>query len=146
MTKPRTKTPSDGQKLLARGTTVMLGGSPVTVRADWEAVEALELEWGSMRAWAAELKKGGHGGFFRAVGSGITACVRDLPVAPRSLMDLSLVAEYAEALNAAFKEAGLWKEDEEGNPPGPTTAPSPGNGSSTSTSSTGDSAPPSSGA
>jgi hypothetical protein len=137
------------QQLRARGTTVDLGGSPVKIVIDWSAVEALETEWGSLKAWGTELQKRQDGRMFRCVGDGIAACVRDLPVPARSLMDLGRLAEYAEALMAALVESGLWKLDEEGaegNAEGATTAPSPGSSSSTPLSSASASAQSSSGA
>lgn len=109
------------------------------LRVDWAAVEMLEAQWGSLADWVAELQKGSKGAMFRAVGDGVAACARDLPVDARSLMDLARITEYAEALMAALIESGLWKDDDEGNPPGATTAPSLGNSSGTTTSSGGES-------
>lgn len=118
----------------------------VRLRIDWEAIETLEQQWGSLRAWAETLQRGDRGPMFRAVGDGVAACVRDLPVPAKSLMDLPRLGEYADGLMAALTESGLWTEDADpGNPEGP-AAPSPGNGSSTSTSSGSASAQPSSGA
>ena len=127
---------------MARGTEIDLGGTKMRLRVDWEAIEQLETQWGSIKAWGTALNQGAQGPMFRAVGDGVAACVRDLPVPARTLMDLGRFAEYAEALQAALMESGLWTEDvDQGNPSGPTTAPSPGSNSSTSMSSAGDSVP-----
>lgn len=136
--------PGIGQQLRAKGARIDLGGTMVTLRVDWEAIEALESGWGSLKAWAEALQRGAEGPMFRAVGDGVAACARDVPVPARSLMDPGRATEYAEALLTALVESGLWKEDAEGNSPGP-TAPSPGSDSSTSMSSVSASAPSSSG-
>ena len=139
--------PTVGQKLRAQGAEVDLGGSMVRLRLDWGAVELLEQQWGSLRAWGEALQGGSNGPMFKAIGDGIAACAPELPVPAKSLMDLGRFEEYADGLQAALMESGMWKEDgDQGNPNGAETSPPPGNGSSISTSSASASALSSSGA
>lgn len=129
------KKSSAGQKLAAQGIPVILGGSPMRLRVDNLAVIELEARWGSLKALGDELAKGTQGKMFTAVRDILAACIRDIPVDVAELMDLTRLAEYAEAITAAFEEAGLVGGNGQGNPEGPTTAPSPGNASGTSPSS-----------
>ena len=132
-------------QLRARGTKVDLGGTKIRLIFTWDAIEELERDWGTLGKWVQEVQSGAEGAMFRAVGAGVAACVTDLPVPTRSLMELGRIGEYAEALVAALAESGLWMEDAEGNAEGATTPPSPGKTSGTSISSTATTAPSSSG-
>lgn len=123
--------PSEGPKLVARGKTVDLGGSEVTIRFDMEAFEYIEDRWGSLNAYASELQKGHQGKMFKCVADGIRATVRDMPVDPVKLMDPGRIIEYAQAIGAAFMEA--MPNVEEGQPAQEAT-PLAGAASSTSAS------------
>ena len=123
--------PTEGEKLVAAGVYVMLGGSPVRIVVDNRAVVALEARWGSLMALGTELEKGADGKMFTVITDVLTATARDLPAGVEviDLMDLSLMGEYAEKVLDAFKQAGLWSQ--EGNGRGPGTGRSRGGGSST---------------
>lgn len=92
-------------KLLGGGTSVLLGGSQISVRFDMEAFVLIEERWGSLNAFAEELQKGHKGKMYKAVRDAIQATVRDLPVDPATLMDPKRIVEYAEAIGPAFMEA-----------------------------------------
>lgn len=143
--------PTVGEQLLADGVRIKLGGDLVRLRADLPAMIALEAQWGSLKAWFIEIQKGVDGKFYTAVGHGVAACIRNLPVNATELMEITpdAMREYADGLTAAFRQAGFLGDEEtgQGNPPGPTpNGLSPGSDSSTSASSAADSAQPTSGA
>ncbi len=136
----------EGPKLLARGRIIVLGGSPVPLKFDNEAIEILEERWGSINGFAQELQKGGDGKMFTCIFSAISACVRDLPggVKARDLIDLQRFPEYATAIMEAFQEAmpNVGQEEASGQTP---DAPLSGETSSIVPSSSGGWHPPTSG-
>jgi hypothetical protein len=141
--------PTVAAKLRARGSEIELGGAQARLRLTWDAIEAIEAEWGSMRAWAGHLRNS-DGQIFRAIASGIRACIVDYPFPKDTITEMlepARLTEYAEALTAALAESGLWNEDEgaEGNPEAAETPRSRGGRSTTFTSSPGVSTPSGSG-
>lgn len=126
--------PSEGQQLAARGAQVDLGGTLVRVRFDNLALIELEDQWGSLKAFGQELTKGADGKMYKAVTSAIRACVRDLPVDPAELIDVTRLDEYIEAIALAASESGLIGAHR-GNGSGPRTGRTRGSRSTTSPSS-----------
>lgn len=137
MTVAHTRAPTEGQRLVAAGAEVDLGGTMVRIRFDNRALVELERRWGSLKAFVAELEKGQEGRMFTCLSDAISACVRDLPADPIDLMEPARFGEYAEAVLAAFEEAmPSVTEADRGNGRGP-KGPSRGAGSSSSRSSAG---------
>lgn len=97
----------EGPKLVAKGATVVLGGSPVKIRFDNRALVEIERRWGSIAAYGAELQKGEQGRMFTCIQDGLVAGVRGLPpgIEPEDLIDPARALEYIEAISTAFQEA-----------------------------------------
>lgn len=124
--------PTEGEKLLAAGVFVMLGGSPVKLIIDGRAVVTLEAKYGSILALGEKLQLGERGPFYSVIIDVLSAAARGLPpgIDVAELVDLSpeAMADYGEKIMAAFKQAGMWSNGQ-GNGAGPTTGRSPGSGS-----------------
>ncbi len=137
----------EGPKLVANGSWVNLGGSRVQVVFDNRALVEIERRWGSLNAFAKELRKGDEGKIYTCVSDAIAATVRNLPVDPVDLIDPSRVLEYVIAIGAAFREAIPTVSEPKAEQGGGRSPDSPlaGDGSSTSGSSAGGWHPPTSG-
>lgn len=124
--------PTEGEKLVAPGVHVMLGGARVRIVVDNRAVVALEARWGSLMALAGELEKGAEGRMYTAITDILAASARGVPpgLDVVDLMDLSRMQEYADAVMVAFKQAGLWSDSPNGGGPA-RTGRSAGVGSTT---------------
>lgn len=126
--------PTEGEKLLAAGVFVVLGGSPVKLVIDGRAVVTLEAKYGSILALGEKLQLGERGPFYSCVIDVLAAAARGLPpgIDVAELVELSpqAMSDYAEKILAAFKQAGMWRNGQ-GNGAGPMTGRSPGSSSTT---------------
>lgn len=130
------------KRLLARGSDVVLAdGATVTIVYAARSFAAIEVEYGSLNAYMEAIQRGTGGRIFHDIAYTLGLVLRQSVDQVWDLIDTRRISDYLEAMSAALLEAMPPQEAAAGNGGGPTTAPSPGAGSSTSPSSTGTSAP-----
>lgn len=134
------------KRLLARGSDIELAnGDVVTLVYTARMLARIEVEYGSLNAYLADVQLGTGGRIFHALAFTLGLALRQPVDRVWDLIDTRRLADYVSGMGAALLEAMPPQEAAAGNGGGPTTAPSPGDDSSTSPWSTGTSRQPTSG-
>lgn len=136
------------KRLIARGSDLVLAdGSTVTIVYSARTFALIEAEYGNLSAYMGALAQGTGGKLFGQLAFTLSLILSQPIDRVWDLIDTRRLNEYIEAMGAALIEAmPPQPKDQQGNPAGLTTAPSPGSDSSTSAWSTSTSVPTASGA
>lgn len=120
------------RRLLARGSDLELAnGDSVTLVYTARLFARIEVEYGSLNAYLQDIQQGTQGKIFHAIAFTLSLVLR-MPVDKVwDLIDTRRLSDYVAAMGAALLDAMPPQESGQGNGDGPTTAPFPGDDSST---------------
>lgn len=129
---------TEGQRVVALGAHVEIGGERLRLRFDYEALEAIEDEFGSLYAFSDALDQGFHGRLLKLVRAGLAAGLRHTGMPAEVVLEClqppigpEILGQYHAAVTAAWVEAFPVPKESKGKGEGETSG-SPGATTTTS--------------